>query len=104
MPDRFEFLKQQLEKNPDHAFSRYGLAMEFVSRGDLASALLHFQTLIEKHPDHTAAYYHAGQTLVKLGRKADAIAMWRSGVAACDRKGDWHTKEELLSAIGAASS
>ena len=102
MPDRFEFLKQQLEKNPDHAFSRYGLAMEFVSRGDLAGALGHFQMLIEKHPDHCAGYYHCGQTLAKLGRSADAIAMWQNGVAACERKGDWHTKEELLAAIESA--
>ncbi|MBI1851889.1 MAG: hypothetical protein HYR85_16250 [Planctomycetes bacterium] len=102
MPDRFEFLKQQLEKNPDHAFSRYGLAMEFVSRGEFAEALGHFQLLIEKHPDHCAGYYHCGQALAKLDRKADAIAVWQRGVAACERKGDWHTKEELLAAIESA--
>ncbi len=103
MSDRFEFLKQQVEKTPDHPFARYGLAMEYASRGDLAEALAQFEKLLAAHPDHTAGHYHAGQTLLKLGRKADAIATWRRGLAACDRKGDAHTKEELQAAIDAAS-
>ncbi len=98
---RFEFLKESLAKNPTHAFSRYGLAMEYVSQGSLPEAIEHFRKLIDLHPDYTAAYYHGGQTLVKLGQRDEAVRLFRSGIAACERKGDGHTKEELLAAIAA---
>jgi Flp pilus assembly protein TadD len=96
---RFDFMKAKLEKDPNDARARYGLAMEYLSQGDPAEALAHFRKLLEAHPDHTAGYYHGGQTLVKLGRKGEALDLFRAGVAACDRKGDWHTKEELQAAI-----
>jgi tetratricopeptide (TPR) repeat protein len=103
LTSRFEFLKQQLDRNPDHAFSRYGLAMEYVSQGNLEEAMVHFRRLLEKHPDHTPGYYHAGQTLLRLGRKEEAVSLFRAGLEACDRKADRHTKEEILAAIEAAS-
>ena len=65
--DRAEMLKQFLEQNPNDAFARYGLAMEYSRAGEIEIALAEFRKLLELHPDYTAAYQMAGQMLAAAG-------------------------------------
>src|SRR5262249_22620514 len=57
---RLETLKSLSAQNPQDAFLRYGLAMEYRNAGDLGSALREFQGLMEGNPDYCATYFHAG--------------------------------------------
>jgi Tfp pilus assembly protein PilF len=96
---RLETLLSMVDRNPGDAFSRYGLAMEYVRSGDLVTAADHFLQLIEHNPNYTAAYFHGGQTLEKLGRTDDARALYRRGIEVADAAGDEHTSNEIQAAL-----
>jgi len=97
--NRLEVLLSMVDRNPGDAFSRYGLAMEYVNSGDLVTAVEHFQQVIEHNPNYAAAYFHGGQTLEKLSRIDEARALYRRGIEVADGSGDEHTRNELQTAL-----
>jgi tetratricopeptide (TPR) repeat protein len=66
-----------VEQQPDNAFSRYGLAMEYVKSGNLESAVAEFEQLLVRNPEYAAGYFHGGQTLEKLGKLDEARTLYR---------------------------
>ena len=85
-----------LAQDPSSTFARYGLAMECVKAGELASAVAEFETLLAGDPSYSAAYFHGGQTLEKLGRLDEARDAYRRGIAATH---DPHARSELQAAL-----
>jgi len=49
--DRVAVLTDILNQNPNDAFARYGLAMEYSNQGDVNRALDEFGKLLASHPD-----------------------------------------------------
>ena len=96
---RIEQLQEFITKVPNDQFPRYGLALEFKNAGRLEEASAAFDALIAAFPDYTPAYLHAGNTLVARGKKAEARALFESGILACDRKRDGHARGEIESAL-----
>ncbi len=94
-PDRLAAIIKYVEANPDVAFPRYGLAMEFMKLGRLEEADAQFAELRRRHPDYLAAYYQHGVLLLRLDRKADARRTLDEGIRLAAAKGDQHTKDEL---------
>ncbi len=92
---RIEILTQFLGENPNDAFARYGLAMEYSKAGEVESALAEFRKLLELHPDYTAGYFMAAQTLARADRSDEARQMLRDGIASADRTGNQHAKMEM---------
>jgi predicted Zn-dependent protease len=92
---RKQQLEEMLAEDPNDPFLRYGLAMEYVSAGDLEAAVRGFRDLIGVAPDYVAAYHQAGQSLARLGRAAEARDLLRQGVAAAARQNDAHAKGEM---------
>lgn len=100
MPNsRIDILKSMVEQNPGDAFSRYGLAMEYVNSGDPEAAVEQFQALLEHNPAYAAGYFHGGQALEKLGRTDDAKELYRRGIEVTKSTGDGHTRSELEGAL-----
>jgi Tfp pilus assembly protein PilF len=97
--NRIEILQSMVTNNPADAFSRYGLAMEYLNSGKLETAVEEFRTLLEHNPNYAAGYFHGGQTLEKLGRIDDAKALYRKGIEITAAKGDLHTRSELQAAL-----
>lgn len=97
--DRIDTLTEMLAQDPENAFARYGLAMEFVREERLEAAVAEFRALISTKPDYAAAYYHFGQTLGKLGRIDEARDVMEQGVIVTTRIGDGHTRSELQAAL-----
>jgi len=93
--DRAEMLKQVLEQNPEDAFARYGLAMEYSRAGEIETALAEFKKLLEAHPDYIAGYQMAGQMLSSAGRGEEARRMLESGIARAESSGNKHAREEM---------
>ena len=89
MPDesRVAALKQILDGNPDDAFARYALGLEYSGAGETDAALAEFQLLLAAHPDYTNGYFMAAQALARAERNDEAKAMLRQGVecARCTR-------------------
>jgi Tfp pilus assembly protein PilF len=97
--NRFEILQSMVEQNPADAFSRFGLAMEYVNSGDLENAVDQFVKVLDHNPTYAAAYYHGGQTLQKLGRIDEAKGLYRKGIEVTSASGDEHTCNELQAAL-----
>jgi len=93
--DRVAALKQILEQNPNDAFARYGLAMEYSRSGDVGAALAEFKTLLAAHPDYVAAYQMAGQMLAAAERLEEARDYLQQGVTAAQKAGNAHARSEM---------
>ena len=93
--DRLKMLTEFLEQNPNDAFARYGLAMEYSKAGNTEQALAEFDKLLQIHPDYTNGYFMAAQTLERNGRTAEAKKMLESGIEAAKRTGNKHALSEM---------
>ncbi len=97
--NRVDILNQMLAQDPNNAFARYGLAMEYSKSGELEQAVGEFKNLLTKDESYVAAYYHGGQALEKLSRLDEAREMYEKGIEASTRKGDLHTRSEIEAAL-----
>jgi tetratricopeptide (TPR) repeat protein len=97
MPEinRLRMLTEFLQQNPDDAFARYGLAMEYSKAGQTAQALAEFDKLLERHPDYSNGYFMAAQLLERSGRTPEARQMLEKGVEAARRTGNKHALSEM---------
>jgi len=93
--DRLSLLSEILSQNPNDAFARYGLAMEYSKAGEVERALGEFNQLLSAHPDYTAGYFMAAQTLVQAGRNEQAKNMLANGIASAQRTGNDHARAEM---------
>jgi tetratricopeptide (TPR) repeat protein len=93
--DRIQMLTQVVNENPNDAFARYGLAMEYSKANDVETAMQHFNRLVELHPDYAAGYFMAAQLLARVGRTDEARAYLTNGIAAAARTGNAHAKGEM---------
>jgi predicted Zn-dependent protease len=93
--DRLAKLQEILAHNPNDAFARYGLAMEYANQGAAETALSEFARLLQANPDYTAAYQMSAQTLMKAGREAEARKMLQDGIACATRTRNQHALSEM---------
>jgi Tfp pilus assembly protein PilF len=93
--DKISMLTEILAQNPADAFARYGLAMEYASRGETDTSLAEFDRLLSQHPDYTAGYFMSAQTLAKAGRNEQAKHRLTEGIASAKRTGNQHAQSEM---------
>ena len=93
--DRAQMLKEFLNENPNDAFARYGLALEYSRSGELEAALAEFNRLLELHPDYVPGYQMAAQTLLSAGRDQEGKSMLEKGIACAKRSGNQHAQSEM---------
>jgi predicted Zn-dependent protease len=84
-----------LADDPNDAFLRYGLAMEYVSAGDDETAARLLHDLIAANGTYVPAFLMAGQTLNRLGRATEACGVLKRGIEAARRAGDHHALGEM---------
>jgi predicted Zn-dependent protease len=97
--DRIALLSEILVNEPNDAFARYGLAMEYSKAGDVQRALEEFSKLLTAHPDYTAGYFMAAQTLVTANRADEAKKMLVDGIASARRSGNQHAQSEMTAML-----
>src|SRR4249919_5604 len=97
--DRVAMLNEILSQNPNDAFARYGLAMEYSKAGEVEPALEEFAKLLSTHPDYTAGYFMAAQTLVSANRVDDAKRMLLDGISSARRTGNTHAQSEMTAML-----
>ncbi len=96
---RRETLEGFVAANPHDAFARYGLAVECARLGDDSAAMTHFQQLLAANPDYVTGYFQFGQLLARLGRIAEAREILAAGVAAAQKAGNTHARDEMQAAL-----
>jgi predicted Zn-dependent protease len=97
--DRLAMLNEILAQNPDDAFARYGLAMEYSNSGEVERAMEEFTKLLSTHPDYTAGYFMAAQTLSKANRAEEAKKMLVDGISSARRTGNTHAQSEMTAML-----
>jgi len=93
--DRIAMLNEILAQNPNDAFARYGLAMEFSGKGEIERALEEFGKLLSANPDYSVGYFMAAQTLARAERMEEAKKMLQDGIASAKRTGNAHAQSEM---------
>lgn len=97
---RREILEAFVAEKPDDAFSRYGLALEFMNGGDAANAEAQFQELLRRNNAYVPAYQMYAQMLVKQGRSEEAREILNQGIAAAAQAGNGHAQSEMEGLLG----
>jgi predicted TPR repeat methyltransferase len=95
---RAEKLHAMLAQTPDDPFLLYALAME-MKKTDSAAALELLERTIAIDPKQCYAYFQLGQTHESAGDVDSAKSAYRRGIAAADKYGDDHAKQEILGAL-----
>ena len=97
MPDesRMSALREILEANPDDAFARYALGLEYSGAGETDAALSEFQHLLASHPDYTNGYFMAAQALARAERQDEAKTMLQQGIECARRTRNQHALAEM---------
>jgi tetratricopeptide (TPR) repeat protein len=93
--NRLEMLKDLIAQDPNNQLARYGLGMEYSSRGDVDAAVSEFKNLVELNPDYANAYFMAAQALAKAERTDEAKQLLRQGITAAARTGNGHAQSEM---------
>ncbi|HYT21591.1 MAG TPA: tetratricopeptide repeat protein [Candidatus Polarisedimenticolia bacterium] len=93
--DRLAMLTDILSQNPNDAFARYGLALEYSNAGDVDRALEEFGKLLASHPDYTAGYFMAAQALARVDRVSEAKRMLEDGIVSAKRTSNSHAQSEM---------
>jgi len=96
---RVASLKEILEANPDDAFARYALGLEYSGAGETEAALTEFRRLLAVHPDYTNGYFMAAQALARAQRAEEAKDMLRKGIACAERARNQHAQAEMESLL-----
>lgn len=65
---------EALEKNPDHAMARLGLALTYMQMGKNTKAMQEFNLVIENNPELAAAYADRGILYDRMGLHHEALA------------------------------
>ncbi len=99
MADRLTQLLNLIAEMPDDAFLKYGIALEYVSRGNDNLALQHFLELKKAQPQYLALYYQLGKLYERLQQNDHAIRSYNEGIEVARLKKDSHTLSELQSAL-----
>ena len=97
--DRIAALNEILAQDPNDAFARYGLAMEYSKLGEVERAMEEFGKLLSAHPEYTAGYFMAAQTLANANRTEEARKMLVEGIASARRTGNAHAQSEMTAML-----
>ena len=92
---RRQLLEEFVAKEPNDAFSRYGLALECSNTGDAPNADLHFRELLQRNIEYVPGYLMYAQFLAKQSRTEEARAVLNTGITVAARKGDAHARSEM---------
>lgn len=92
-------LATNVQRDPKDLFSKFALALELLKRNDVDKARLLFESVLKQDSDYLGVYYHLGKLYQSLEKFDQAMQMFEDGVVVATKKGDQHSKSELMEAI-----
>lgn len=95
--NRIDQLKIFLKDQPNDAFLKHALALEYVKISDDEAAQLLFEENKKEQPEYVATYYHLGQLLIRNNQTEAAIQVWEEGMKWAKHQKDDHSYRELRS-------
>ena len=99
MSSRLEQLLVMLHEEPQDAFLRYAVAVEYAAAGNHEEAITRIESLISDQPDYLGAYYKLGQLHEQVSANEKALDVYRRGAAVAKKLGNNKTLGEINTAI-----
>lgn len=96
---RLEQMLSFLEQDPNDSFSRYAVALEYMSLKEYNRAEEYLSELRRRDPDYVATYYQLGQVHTALEEWEKAEEIYNAGIMAGRKAGDLHAVSELQAAL-----
>ena len=93
--DQAQRLEALLATGKDSALLRFGLGMHYLQAGDASRAAVHLRRAVEQDGDYSAAWKLLGKALTQEGDSQAAMAAYRDGIAAAERRGDKQAGKEM---------
>ncbi len=97
--NRKELLLDVLRENPDDAFARYALALEYKKENLPSKAREVLESLRKSQPDYLPTYYQLGKLIEEDGDDERALRVYKDGLHLAIRLHDLKTRSELEEAI-----
>jgi Tfp pilus assembly protein PilF len=88
-------LEKLLAAGKDSALLRFGLGSEYLKAGDAGMAVAHLRQALQLDRGYSAAWKLLGQALAQLGQSAEALAVYREGIAVAEEHGDKQAAKEM---------
>ena len=95
MKDRMTALLEFLADDPDDSFTRYALALEYLSRNDVERGITMLRETLHRDPAYIPAYQQLGQALHRAGAVDQAILCYQEGITMAKRQNDAHAATEM---------
>ena len=90
-----ESLEKLLGTPRDGALLRFSLGMAHSKMENAEQAIAYFRETVARDPGYSAAWRALGKALDAAGRDAEALAAFRDGMAAAQKKGDKQAQKEM---------
>jgi len=90
-----ERLEKLLGSSRDGALLRFSLGLEYLKIQNYEKAAAHLREAVAKDPGYSAAWRAFGKALEAAGQPAEALAAYRDGIAAAQKKGDKQAGKEM---------
>jgi tetratricopeptide (TPR) repeat protein len=88
-------LEKLLGTPRDGALLRFSLGLEYAKAGNAEKAIEHLRQALATDPAYSAAWRALGKALESAGQADEALAAYRDGIAAAQRKGDKQAEKEM---------
>jgi tetratricopeptide (TPR) repeat protein len=90
-----ESLEKLLDTPRDGALLRFSLGLAHAGAGDAMKSIGYFRQAVAKDPGYSAAWRALGKALESAGQSTEALAAYREGIAAAEKKGDKQAGKEM---------
>jgi len=88
-------LEKLLGTPRDGALLRFSLGLEYAKVENAEKAIEHLRHALAMDPAYSAAWRALGKTLESAGQADAALAAYRDGIAAAQRRGDKQVEKEM---------
>ena len=88
-------LEKHLGTARDGPLLRYSLGLQYAKAGDATRALEHLREAVRRDSEYSAAWKALARLLAESGRNEEALAAYRSGIDAAQKKGDKQAEKEM---------
>src|SRR5258706_11316408 len=90
-----ERLEKLLGSPRDGALLRFSLGMEYSKTANAEKAIEYLHQAVARDPGYSAAWRALGKALESSGQSGAALAAYRDGIAAAQKKGDKQAEKEM---------
>lgn len=96
---RLDQLLVMLNEEPQDAFLRYAVAIEYAANENYGEAISRIESLINDKPEYLGAFYKLGQLYEQVAQNEKAIEVYRRGALIARKQGNTKTLGEINTAI-----